>query len=164
MKTNRLVPLFALAAMFTCSALAADLSRDDRQFFEKAAKSGVKEVEVSSAVLPKLTTPAVREYAQMMVAHHTAANEELKALASRKGVTLPANDGDFAKKWSKNDKDVADEYLDEMVDDHQEAVALFEKASRSSDPDVAAFAQKTLPKLRQHLDLARTHQKTKKTN
>jgi putative membrane protein len=159
--TQRLIPTLAFAALFACAAVSAELSRDDRQFIEKAAESGMKEVDVSSSALPRLTTPAVREYAQMLVAHHTQANDELKALAGRKGVTLPAKDGDIARKWAKNDKDVVDDYLDEMVDDHKEAVKLFEKASKSSDPDIAAFAQKTLPKLRQHLELAQTHQKAK---
>jgi len=159
MKTNHLISAMALATVFACSSFAADVTRDDRQFFEKAAKSGMKEVDVSGAVLPNLTAPAVREYAQMMVAHHTQANEELKALAAKKGVMLPAADTDLMRKWSKNNKDVEDEYLDEMVDDHQEAVKLFEKASRSSDPDIAAFAQKTLPKLRNHLELAQRHKK-----
>jgi putative membrane protein len=161
MKTKRFIPAAAIAALFACTTLSAELSRDDRQFFEKAAKSGMKEVDVSSAVLPKLTAPAVRDFAQMMVSQHTQTNEELKALASRKGVTLPAKDNDIARKWAGNDKDVTDEYLDEMVDDHQEAVKLFEKAAKSSDPDVAAFAQKTLPTLRQHLEHAKMHEKAK---
>ena len=40
-----------------------------------------------------------------------------------------------------------------MVDDHENDVAAFKKqAENSSDPDVKAFAAKTLPVLQKHLD------------
>jgi putative membrane protein len=41
-----------------------------------------------------------------------------------------------------------------MAKAHTKAVALFEAASQSSDPDVAAFAKKTLPTLQEHEQLA----------
>jgi len=41
------------------------------------------------------------------------------------------------------------------VSDHEEAVALFQKeASSGTDPDLKAFAQKTLPTLQEHLKMA----------
>jgi putative membrane protein len=45
--------------------------------------------------------------------------------------------------------------MKEMVSDHKDAVDLFEKASKSDDPDIAAFASKTLPKLQAHLQHAK---------
>jgi putative membrane protein len=41
-----------------------------------------------------------------------------------------------------------------MAKGHTQAVALFQAAAKSSDPDVAAFAQKTLPTLQEHKQLA----------
>lgn len=136
------------------------LSRSDRNFFEDAAKSGMKEVEVSGAVKDQLTNPQVRQFAEQMVADHSMANTELQSLASRKGVSLPVDKKDFAAKWTKraagDNKDLDKDYVKEMEDDHEDAVKLFEKAAKSDDPDVAAFAQKTLPKLQQHLDHVRS--------
>jgi len=41
-----------------------------------------------------------------------------------------------------------------MLDDHVKDVAAFEKESTSgTDPDVKAFATKTLPTLKQHLKM-----------
>ncbi len=50
-------------------------------------------------------------------------------------------------------------YMRQMVDDHQKDVALFEKqASGGRDADLKAFAGKTLPTLKQHLQHAeKTH-------
>ncbi len=44
-------------------------------------------------------------------------------------------------------------YVNQMVDDHKKAVKLFEDASQNcKDPDLKAFAAKTLPTLKMHLD------------
>lgn len=136
---------------------AANLSRGDRNFFEKAAKSGMKEVAVSRATLDRLTNPQVKQFAQMMVSDHANANSELMALAQKKGVVLPAKDDHvkLTEKWSKKTDEVDEDYIEEMVDDHENAVELFEEASRSKDAEIAAFANKTLPTLRQHLTMAK---------
>lgn len=162
MKKPTLLLAAATAAVLCLASIAhaADLSRSDRTFFEKAAKSGMKEVMVSEAALLHLTSASVKEFAQMMITHHTKANEELRSLALAKGVTLPPKEDKVAKKWRENTKDVDDEYLKEMVDDHEDAIDLFEDASKSADSDIAAFAQKTLPTLRSHLEIAKAHKKS----
>lgn len=132
-----------------------NLKHSDRAFFEKAAKAGTKEVEVSQGTLDHLMNPQVKSFAQMMVSDHSAANAELMALAAKKGVTLPTKETKYETKWAKKTKDVDEDYMKEMVDDHEEAVKLFEKAAKSEDAEIAAFAQKTLPTLQHHLTMAR---------
>ena len=138
------------------------LDHSDRSFLEKAAKSGMKEVDVSQAVVGRLTNPQVRDFAQMMVNDHTSANSELMALAARRGVTLPADKPKYADKWSRKGGDLDEDYIGEMKDDHEDAVKLFEKAAKSNDPEIAAFAQKTLPTLEHHLELAKQLKKSVK--
>ncbi len=148
-----------VAATFLCSlpakAASSTLSHSDRIFLEKAAKSGMKEVDVSRAVQDRVVNPQVKSTATMMIAEHTAANEELKALAASKGVTLPAETVKVSEKWSKKDKDLDDDYIKEMKEDHEDAVELFEKAAKSDDADIAAFARKTLPALQHHLSMVK---------
>jgi len=135
-----------------------NLKHGDRAFFEKAAKAGMKEVEISQSTLDHLSNPQVKSFAQMMVSDHSQANQELMALAAKKGVTLPSKELKYDEKWSKKatkDKDLDEDYIKQMVDDHEEAVKLFEKASKSDDTEIAAFAQKTLPTLQHHLTMAR---------
>ena len=66
-----------------------------------------------------------------------------------------------SEKWSKKDKDLDDDYIKEMKEDHEDAVKLFEKGSKSDDADIAAFAQKTLPTLQHHLSMVKEIKKAK---
>ncbi|MEO6003000.1 MAG: DUF4142 domain-containing protein [Opitutus sp.] len=141
------------------------LSHGDRSFFEKAAKSGMKEIAVSKGAMDRLNNPQVKQFAQMMVTDHTGANTELMALAAAKGVVLPAKDSKEMKldeKWSKKTKGVDEDYMEAMISDHKDAVDLFEKAAKSDDADIAAFARKTLPTLQQHLTMAKDLHKSVK--
>jgi len=133
----------------------------DRAFFEKAAKSGKKEVAVSQAVMGRLTNPQVEAFANTMVADHTAANTGLMRLAVSKGVAMPETDtAKLMEKWTEKDGSLDKKYLHEMIEDHEEAVKLFEKASKSDDAEIAAFAQRTLPTLQHHLQMAKDLKKT----
>jgi putative membrane protein len=49
-----------------------------------------------------------------------------------------------------------------MVDDHKEDIGHFEKAAKFKDAEVSAFANKTLPVLRKHLEEAERINKTLK--
>lgn len=151
----------AVATATTTVTTAPSLSHYDNVFFVKAAAGGAKEVAVSQAVMGKLTNPQVRAYATAMVTDHNAANNEILNLALRKGVTLPAQDATkITEKWSEKDGNVDKKYLHEMIEDHEDAVKLFEKASKSDDADIAAFAQKTLPTLQHHLQMAKDLKKS----
>jgi putative membrane protein len=142
------------------AAKDAGLSHHDRAFFKKAANAGAKEIAVSQAVMDNLLNMQVKAFAQTMVTDHTAVAEQLATLASAKGVTLPTPDASVAADWSKMTGDLDGKYVKEMVSDHLGAVKLFENASKSEDPDIAAFAQKTLPTLQHHLMMAQDLAKT----
>src|SRR5690348_12279785 len=84
------------------------LKRSDRHFFAKAAESEMKEVAVSQTTMDRFVNPQVKSFAQMMVNDHSEANQELMALAAKKGVMLPAKDKTMKleEKWSKKTKDL----------------------------------------------------------
>ena len=92
-----------------------------------------------------------------MVNDHGRANSELKGLASRKGVELADQlDSVHAGKVDRLSKLEGDQfdkaYIDQMVKDHREDVAAFEKAAKTvNDAELKTFVVKTLPTLRAHL-------------
>jgi len=130
---------------------------DDSQFAVTAADGGMAEVELSKLAETKATNPKVKEFAAMMIKDHTMANTELMALAKTKGITLPTTVGAEHKKvmdelTPKTGTEFDKSFVDAMVTDHKKDVSLFETASKDAkDADLKAFATKTLPTLKMHL-------------
>lgn len=144
---------------------AATLSGGERKFMEKAAAHGLAEVELGKLAQDKATRDEVKQFAQRMVQDHGKANDELKQVASAKGVELPSTpDKSHQKKMEKMQKLSGDkfdrEYMKEMVKDHKNDVNEFRKQAKGAkDSQVKEFAAKTLPTLEEHLKLAQTTEK-----
>lgn len=138
---------------------AATPSTTDADFFTKAGEAGLAEVELGKLAAQKATNPEVKKFAQKMVDDHTKAGNELKDLAAKKGKTLPADMNSSHKSTLEKLKglsgaDFDKAYVDAMVDDHETAVDLFEnEAEDGTDADIKAFAAKTLPTLKSHLEM-----------
>src|SRR5688572_17584549 len=128
-------------------------------FVNKAALAGMTEVELGKIALQKSQNPMVRDFAQRMVTDHTKANEELASIAKSKQIPAPKSlDAEHKavveKLQAKSGADFDADYSRHMNMDHSKAVALFEATSKSSDADLAKFALKTLPTLKEHKALA----------
>lgn len=131
----------------------------DAEFLAKAASGGMLEVEMGKQVAARAVTPDAKKFAEQMVADHTKSNAELMDLAKKKNITLPTTLGDDHAKVLKDvveEKGVKmdQEYMKEMLKDHEEDVKEFTDASiKASDPDIKAFAAKNVPVLKMHLDM-----------
>jgi putative membrane protein len=130
---------------------------DDADFMAEAAQGGMAEVEMGKLAGTKAQNPEVKKFGAMMVTDHGKAGDELKALAAKKGVTLPADIGSHKSTLDKlnglSGAGFDKEYIEEMVDDHEADVKAFKDASENAkDPDVKAFAAKVLPVVQKHLD------------
>jgi putative membrane protein len=137
-----------------------DSVKRDVKFTVTAANGGMTEVQVSKLALTKSTNPDVTMFAQMMVKDHSKANDELKALAATKNITLPiAISDDNQKKIDKlsaeTEKNFDKDYSDMMVDDHNSTVDLFKsEANNGNDSAIKAWATATIPTLEHHLEMA----------
>jgi len=147
------------SAVNTVSNTASSVTgSSDSSFVDEAATGGMAEVELGKLASTKGANPEVKKFGQMMVTDHSKANDELKALAAKKGWKLPT-DLDSSHKAtldsmrSKVGTDFDKDYVQDMVDDHEKDVKAFEdKAKNATDPDLKTFAEKTLPTLRKHLE------------
>lgn len=143
------------------SSMATAVDPGDQDFMNKAAQGGMAEVMLGQMASSKGTSADVKNFGNRMVSDHGKANDELKQLAQTKGVTLPADVDDESKKMSDklsklSGKDFDKTYINGMVDDHEKDVKEFEKASKDAkDPDLKAWASKTLPTLQDHLKMAK---------
>src|ERR1039457_7497018 len=65
------------------------VSTADKDFILAAAQGGMTEVKLGELAAQKAMRDDVKAFGQMMVKDHSAINDDLKALAAQKGVTLP---------------------------------------------------------------------------
>jgi putative membrane protein len=139
----------------------------DKEFLMEAATGGMMEVELGRLAVAKGTSEAVKQFGQRMIDDHSKANSELTQLAQTKSIALPtelsAKHRADVTKMSKLTGAAFDKaYSKEMLSDHIKDVAAFERESTSaSDPDVKEFAAKTLPILKEHLEMAKALNGTK---
>ena len=63
----------------------------ERRFLEKAARDGMAEVQLGQLAQQRAQDTQVKDFGRRMVNDHGKANDQLKSLASTKGVTLPAD-------------------------------------------------------------------------
>jgi len=129
------------------------------------------EVQLGQLATQKAQSDDVKKFGQRMVDDHSKANDQLKSIASQKGITVPS--GLDAKDEALKDKlanmsgaQFDHAYMQAMVKDHKEDIAEFQKeASSGRDPDVKGFASQTLPTLQDHLKMAeQTAPKTSKAS
>lgn len=133
----------------------------DIAFLQAAAMSGNAEIELSDLATHQGASEQVRRFARMMVDDHTSLNSEIVQLARSMNVTVPSQPSTRHRAVAERLQGLQGaefdrEYLRQMLDDHQTAVALFEnKASTAQEPRIRDLAGRSLPVLRHHLDMAR---------
>jgi len=134
----------------------------DAAFIKKAANGGMTEVELGKIAAEKGQSQEVKDFGNRMVTDHGKANDQLKTVASKLNVTVPdkvdakhqATIDKFSKMSSGDAFDKA--YAKNMVQDHQEDIAEFQKASKQvKDADLKKFIDDTVPVMKEHLDMAK---------
>lgn len=129
---------------------SAQLDDKDKDFMMTAAKGGMMEVHMGEMGQKQGKGADVKTLGKLMVTDHTKANNQLMALAKKKGVTL-----DTSHKMDKiDDADFDKEWLAQMVKSHEKTIAAFEEEAKDGkDADVKGWASKTLPTLKKHLKM-----------
>lgn len=159
-----------VVAAFAVLAATSDRSRlpgagpvaaADGAFAAAAAASGLAEIEAGRLVADQTMNPEVKSYARELERDHASANAELTGIADAKDMTLPTT----VTAESRNQLDMLEgapperrdrDFLQRFgVDAHSKVLALFERQARAGrDRELRAFAERTLPKLREHLGWA----------
>ena len=151
---------FATAALASSSVFAQGTSEkgpvSDALFAAAAADGGMAEVMMAEMGVKKATNPELKKFSEHMVEAHTKVNSQLKAMAAQKGIALPTTVGvghQFSAQslagLSGEDFDHA--YSHAQMIGHMSTIAAFKaEAERGQDPEVKAWAAKTLPALEEH--------------
>jgi putative membrane protein len=144
-------------------AMAGDMTPEDRMNYVRlAAASDMFEIQSSQMALSRAQSPAVRQYAQMLVTHHTQTTQQLMAAAQASGMSPPPMTplpivqrmlGELQRASGANFDRV---YLTQQVPAHEMALALHSNYSQRGDtPALRTVAGAAVPIVQQHLDEAR---------
>ncbi|MGZ9058205.1 MAG: DUF4142 domain-containing protein [Burkholderiaceae bacterium] len=142
------------------------LPAGDRDFMMKAAQSDIAEIQGSQVAKERASSDAVKKFADQMVTDHTKTSGQMKTMAASRSVALPTtpsakDERDMKKMSTMSGTDFDRAYMASQVRAHRDAVALFQKESKSGkDAELKSFAATTLPALQEHLKMATELSKT----
>lgn len=126
----------------------------DAAFVSEASASSAREIELGKMASMRAVNVRVREFASKMVADHSKAAAELRALSVGKGWTTTKThepDADQASLERAKGAEFDRLYMNVMVAAHDDAVRAFDEQARTGmDAELKAWAQKTLPVIRDH--------------
>ncbi|MHC8354243.1 DUF4142 domain-containing protein [Pseudomonas sp. LB3P81] len=155
----------ALAVALSTS-MGAAFAATSNDFVDNAAAGGIAEIETSKLALEKSASADIKTFANMMIADHSKANKELAAIAKKNDIEVP-DETTLVKQAKEKILDMRDEsfdaaYANNQVKAHEETIELFKKEANTVTDDkvkgateLKGFAQKMLPGLEKHLDMAK---------
>lgn len=135
---------------------------DDTKFAVAAADGGMMEVQLGQLAQTNGSSAQIKQLGQMMIDDHGKANEELKATAAQKNITLPTTLSEKSQKHydelsKKTGADFDKAYADLMVSDHEDDIDAFKKeANDGKDADLKNWASGKIPTLEHHLEMAKS--------
>ncbi len=150
-----LLLITGFAAVHTASAQTSNTDTATLHFLTKASISNLHEIASGKLAAQKASRQDVKAYGALMVNDHIKAQIQLLQLAQSKGYQIPpqatatpALDPMLTK---ASGKDFDRLYVHMMTPSHRQAVIMFQDYTlKGKDPYVKAFAQQTLPTLKQH--------------
>jgi len=155
--------LIVMACVSSAFYFPAKLKLDspDKAFALKAADGGMAEVKLGALAEKNAGSAKVKEFGKTMVKDHSKVNDELKAVATTKQITLPtklsgSKQSDYDKLAALKADQFDKAYSDLMVSSHLETIALFQaEATNGKDPELKKWAEAKLPALKHHLEMAK---------
>ncbi|MCD6066668.1 MAG: hypothetical protein K0S33_1494 [Bacteroidetes bacterium] len=179
MTSLKKITVYALAAGFLClvapscsnekdSKEIAEDSNDakfdgktekDADYLANSYLSNLFEIQVSQHAAANAYTADVKELAAMLVEKHTKMNNDIRALAEQKSVTLPTDLTDdqrdkITKLSEKTGIEYDKEYTSMMKDKHEDAVKTYSKiANNAEDAEVKNWASNTITEVQSHLGM-----------
>ncbi|MGU7780756.1 DUF4142 domain-containing protein [Burkholderia sp. PU8-34] len=132
----------------------------DVEFVDKAGMAGKTELQASQLALERSANPHVKAFAHRMVDDHGGIAGALRELGARKGVPVQTKSlVDPVLEALRHKEGHAFDVAYVAVAGpaaHEEAIRTYEtEAEMGRDPQLRAFAARTLPKLKEHLAAAR---------
>ena len=81
----------AVCSLAMAQTSNSNVSAADKKFVMAAAQGGMAEVKLGELATKNGASESVKKFGQKMVDDHSKANEELKQVVSKEGITLPTD-------------------------------------------------------------------------
>lgn len=150
-----------IATAVLSSMSMVEFSEKDKEFVKEAADMGMLEVKLGELAQKNGSAASVKKLGQHMIKDHGKANDELKVIAKKNGMSLPTTLSEKSQKKydelaTKTGANFDKAFSECMVEDHKEVLNLFEKAAKNvENSDLKVFASKTQPILEHHLYMSK---------
>jgi putative membrane protein len=149
-----------LLGLFASSAFAQSAA----EFINEASAKGMADIEASRLAHQKTESKEVKDYTIVVINDLTTANQHLAKIAKQLDLPVAPREEvmDKAKALMQEVTDDASfdqAYAASQVKTTQETIEQLQQQAQTTDvPQIKAFAEETLPKLQNHLQMARALQ------
>lgn len=145
------------------SGMSADMTPENASaYVMMAGASDLFEIQSSQMALTRAQRPEVRQFAQMMVQHHTQTTQQVMAAARAAGMNppppqlMPMQADMIARLRNASGAGFDTLYLQQQVPAHEMALALHGNYANDGDmPALRTAASGAVPIVQSHLDQAR---------
>ncbi len=148
----------------TAAGAPADMTPSTRDaYVQMAAASDLFEIQSSQLALTRAKNPAVRDFARMLVEHHTNTSNQLMSAAQASGMgtvtpqLMPMQQQMMTRLQAASEAQFDRVYMRQQVPAHEMALALHSNYAQNGDtPALKVVAAGAVPIVTQHLTQART--------
>lgn len=130
---------------------------NEAAFVADAIQQNLAEIKLAELASTKSSNKEVQAIAQQLVSDHASANERLQNFASKKGITVPVEEGEDAREKvnalaKETQPDFDKKWCAELSRKHEKKIRDFESMqTKSEDVDLQEIIKSALPNLREHL-------------
>ena len=156
----RHISFATLLGLFATQAFA----QSPAEFINDASAKGMADIEASRLAHQKTESKEVKDYTIVVINDRTTANQHLAKIAKQLDLPVTPREEvvDKAKTLMPEVQDGASfdqAYAASQVKTTEEAIQQLQQQAQSTEvPEIKAFAEETLPKLQNHLQMARALQ------
>ncbi|MHC8310589.1 DUF4142 domain-containing protein [Pseudomonas sp. GT1P32] len=163
---NRMATRLRNAVFATLLGLCASsaFAQSPAEFIDDASAKGMADIEASRLAHQKSESKEIKDFTIIVINDRTTANQHLAKIARQLDLPVAPREEvvDKAKALMPQVQEGASfdqAYAASQVKTTQEAIEQLEQEAQSTDvPEIKAFAEETLPKLQNHLQMARVLQ------
>jgi len=131
-----------------------------KAFLDKAAQINLGEIELGKLAEQKGHNSAIRDFGKRMVEDHSKAQDQLKVVAEKEGISLPTQPAtsamDLHHQLMQTSGAAFDQlYIQHMLSGHRGAIDAFDnEIEHGHNPEIKSYAENVLPVIQDHIRIA----------